>query len=38
LIGESDATRRAMAKLAAVTAGEAMTAPAVTVEPWITVA
>jgi CBS domain-containing protein len=27
-----------MAKLAAVTAGEAMTAPAVTVEPWITVA
>jgi CBS domain-containing protein len=33
-IGESSATRRAMAKVAAVTAGEAMTSPAVTVEPF----
>ena len=34
-IGESDETRRALAKVAAVTAGEAMTSPAITVEPWV---
>ena len=33
LLGESEATRRQMAKVAARTAGEAMTAPAVTIEP-----
>ena len=37
LLGESDQTRRAMAKVAAVTAGEAMTAPAITVAPWTSV-
>jgi CBS domain-containing protein len=36
-IGESGATRRALAKVAAVTAGEAMTSPAITVEPWVPV-
>ena len=34
-IGESDETRRALAKVAAVTAGEAMTSPAITGEPWV---
>lgn len=33
LLGESEATRRQLGKIAARTAGEAMTAPAVTVEP-----
>jgi CBS-domain-containing membrane protein len=36
-IGESRETRRALAKVAAVTAGEAMTSPAVTVEPWTSI-
>lgn len=33
LIGESEATREQLAKLAARTAGEAMTGPAITIEP-----
>lgn len=33
LLGESEATRRQLGKLAARTAGEAMTSPAITVEP-----
>jgi CBS domain-containing protein len=34
LLGESQMTQAKLARLAARTAGEAMTAPAVTIEPW----